>query len=371
MPTPETLTDADGANLRVLRGLCRPSGDLDGGEGGEDPFVNPVAAEKGPRSHGDPFAGCVMPASAPALLPDGSPHPYAGRDSTAEAQERLEVRRRIDRQHRQRWARLLDSLGPEKRPLPHRWIAAHEIADLESGTTMAARADRLKHRPAIFAVLASAVAAGDFKAGSIHWLPEDFTMLRAEGLRHPQLRMTPDRIVRLARLYFPDGTDASIFENPDVQKQVVERLVFSVSAYRQWRRDNGKPDDLPPKFGTGVEVEVIPTPKALDAASDASSATGAPQVKAGRRKCRTVPIGRAAELNNRFFAVRAAADRVCGKHRSLLGYEPLAEELAKPEYKLGFSKETIRQILNGSYRPTKSRGIGRFQWQPPKKRKAD
>jgi hypothetical protein len=155
-----------------------PRGDLDGEDIGDDGW------EHSPPK-GDPFAGWVTPGPAPALLPDGSPHSWVGRGSEAEAQERLEVRQRIDRRHREQWARVLDSFGPQKRPRPHRWIFADEIADWESGTTMAARAERLKHRPAIYAALACAVASSDFGVGSVHWLPEEFSSLRAEGLRHP------------------------------------------------------------------------------------------------------------------------------------------------------------------------------------------
>jgi hypothetical protein len=60
------------------------------------------------------------------------------------------------------------------------------------------------------------------------------------------------------------------------------------------------------------------------------------------------------------------ARRVFGKQSIVPEFDVMAKELAKPEYKLEFKKETIRQILNGSYQPAVNIGIGRFEMKPQK-----
>jgi hypothetical protein len=102
------------------------------------------------------------------------------------------------------------------------------------------------------------------------------------------------------------------------------------------------PSELPLR-----EQRIIPTPS-----------LGRPMVVAAGNKKRTSEPSDVAMRLNRYQSVHAAARSLYGHQAELPSFDLMANELAKPEHKLGFKKETIRQILNGTYPP--ARQIGRF-----------
>jgi hypothetical protein len=230
---------ADPRNEKPHKG---PRGDLDDEDMDFSDQLTEAWSQQGKRSN--TFTGHVTPGLAPERMPGGDVNPDAGKDSEAIAQKLRRDRQRIDLRNRARWRQLLDAfpfLETERRP--RRWVLVVEIHEWRPS----------RDQKAIYSELARAVANGSFTSGDVHWLPESFNALRAEGLRHPQLRMTRHRIGRLALIYSPGATGAEAFDDPDFHRDVVSRLVISPAAYRRWRRDNGKYDDLPPKFGAEVE----------------------------------------------------------------------------------------------------------------------
>lgn len=70
-------------------------------------------------------------------------------------------------------------------------------------------------------------------------------------------------------------------------------------------------------------------------------------------------------LRNRIENVFAVARRVYEKQESCPEYAVMAAELAKPQYQLGYSEGTLRQIFNGTYRPAKRLALGRFEPKKP------
>jgi hypothetical protein len=63
---------------------------------------------------------------------------------------------------------------------------------------------------------------------------------------------------------------------------------------------------------------------------------------------------------SRMQAVLAKGQRLAKQHRAVRSYSALSHELAKREHGLGFSVNTIRQILNGAYPPARRAGLGRL-----------
>ena len=104
----------------------------------------------------------------------------------------------------------------------------------------------------------------------------------------------------------------------------------------------------------------VPDQGALAPAALANSA------KAKNRKSPHESAEQSAARGNAYQAVHNMARRVFGKQSIVPEFDVMAKELAKPEYNLEFKKETIRQILNGSYRPAVNTGIGRFEMKPQK-----
>jgi hypothetical protein len=70
-------------------------------------------------------------------------------------------------------------------------------------------------------------------------------------------------------------------------------------------------------------------------------------------------------LRNRIESVHAAARRLCSRLKTRPENAAMAAELAKPQYRLLFAEETIRQILNGTYRPAKKLGFSGLELKKP------
>jgi hypothetical protein len=331
-PTPENLLDDGGVNLEVLRSLCTPAGDLYD----EDLDV------------GDPF-------QAPYEVGQAS----SWRETWQRAEPEREERRRREERSQERWDSRVDGfLARERVRRPHEWIFSWDVIDIALGLTMALMKVRLKYRPAGYAWLARAIARGDFMVDGqsvVHWLPAEYARLRAEGPG----RLTPEGIVRLARRYSPGGGGGEIFENRRFQMDVMERLAFRVSASPQWRFDNGKLD-LPPKY-QAEEASKGPT-------SVVPSQSAAPKLtlEIGAKKAQQHAPEQDALLRNKIMKVHAKARSVFSVQVKPL--DVMAEELAKPEHQLSFKRETIRQILNGTYRPALRLGIGPFKFPDTKQK---
>jgi hypothetical protein len=71
-----------------------------------------------------------------------------------------------------------------------------------------------------------------------------------------------------------------------------------------------------------------------------------------------------AEIRARIQAVHAAARRRCAKKGGPMELAVLAEALKGTA---GYRVNTIRAILNGTYRAAKRRGFGPFEWRRPKR----
>jgi hypothetical protein len=70
-------------------------------------------------------------------------------------------------------------------------------------------------------------------------------------------------------------------------------------------------------------------------------------------------------LQNRIEKVHAVARRLWGQQKTHPEFAVMAAELAKPQHQLGYSEETIRHILNGTYPPAKKLEFGRFELKSP------
>jgi hypothetical protein len=116
-----------------------------------------------------------------------------------------------------------------------------------------------------------------------------------------------------------------------------------------------------------------PTPHQDDALGDLQpvrSGATAPETTiaplGAQKKERREDAGEAALRKAKYQQVHAVARRMFGNRASVPDTAAMAEELAKPQHKMGFKEVTIRQILNGAYPPAKRMGLGRFESQRPK-----
>jgi hypothetical protein len=112
----------------------------------------------------------------------------------------------------------------------------------------------------------------------------------------------------------------------------------------------------------GVEVHTGDPPSEIPSREQQIStrSSGHPGAAAARKKRRTSEPSEAAMRLNKYQSVHAAAQRLYGRVDEPPPFDLMAQELARPQHKLRFGKETIRQILNGTYRPACTMGIGRF-----------
>jgi hypothetical protein len=229
MPAPDNLMGGGGANLRILRGLCQPPGDLDG----EDlDFWDDGWGHSPPK--GDPFADLVTLGPAPALLPDGSPHTWAGRDSEAEAQEQRERRRRRRADILDQWNRL----GPRDRED----LLFLEIVDelvRKPGTLIIDDAEKERMIERLLA---------DFRRGAIG---------EARSLADPDKPFTPADMIEAERL--PIAPIAREEAKELFRLQWVYPLIFRRDAMASYFRAYGIP--WPSAWGpapAGAGVEPVP-----------------------------------------------------------------------------------------------------------------
>ena len=105
------------------------------------------------------------------------------------------------------------------------------------------------------------------------------------------------------------------------------------------------------------------TPR-LTGVPDQRALAPAPPAGAPKVKSRSRDLGQEAEIKFRIQQIHAAAHRVCTEKGRAIEFEPLAEEIKGTG---NYKARTIRQILNGTYKPAKIRGFGPFEWKRPKR----
>jgi hypothetical protein len=183
----------------------------------------------------------------------GAPPPWVGRRHQRVERREVRLQRFVDRERERR---------------PRRWITGFEIIDEESRDPTS-RVIKPENKPLILIELARAVALGKFeKEGQthVHWVG-------GSGRR-----MTRSRFAALAVAYSPDGKNAEVFENPEFQQAVVAELAIPVADYRQWRRDRGRFDPLPPEFeAEGTPAPALRAPEPPVAAPQGPGSSQAPE----------------------------------------------------------------------------------------------
>jgi hypothetical protein len=101
----------------------------------------------------------------------------------------------------------------------------------------------------------------------------------------------------------------------------------------------------------------------LGGASLGSQHTGGTAIAVPNKNAAPRDPEKEAKLRSRIQAVLTAAQRFCTKRGKPMELAVLAEAL---EGKGGYSAGSIRLILNGTYKPAKSRGYPSFKWKDPK-----
>jgi hypothetical protein len=333
-------------NLPPVEG---PRGDLDG----EDPAAGTFPAEWSRPSGGDPFEGWVTPGPAPAFMSDGTPNPDAGEDSEAEAEEQ--------KAHKQQEREWCYSLGPVSPNRSH--FSGAELADEVARLAIDRQGYRAikaepEDRREILKQLRDAILAGRFDD------PQGRLAVILRG------GVFSSDNFRKAWGWYPSKENELRYLEAYVEPAYLTREAcarFLRQRQYMWPTDWGDEPTIEapapkPRAGRSVEAKEKDTPAQ-------TGASPVPAATAKLRKPRAIASEEAAKQEGIYRAVHAAASRLCDKADKEMLIKPMAEELAKlhPEWKI--SKETIRQILNGSYRPMKRHGIGRFVWRRPKERK--
>jgi hypothetical protein len=113
-----------------------------------------------------------------------------------------------------------------------------------------------------------------------------------------------------------------------------------------------------------LDVQVFQLTPRSAGLPDQRALAPAPPAGAPKAKSRSRDLGQEAEIKSRIQQVHAAAQRLCAEKGRAIEFEPLAEALKGTG---NYKARTIRQILNGTYKPAKIRGFGPFEWKRPKR----